>query len=120
MPAIDVGRQVHADRLAVLGGDVAYENARRPRGQERLADARQRCEQLRTAIATITTDAGNSGSSVSASFGVSATSTSGYELRHLLAHADAALYRAKYAGRNCVVLYDTMHAVGIKLSQVKA
>ena len=74
-----------------------------------LADARQRCEQLRTAIATVATDANNAGSTVSASFGVAATSSSGYELRQLLAHADAALYRAKYAGRNCVVLYDTMH-----------
>src|SRR6185503_12618970 len=85
-----------------------------------LADARQRCEELRTAIATVTADAGNSGSTVSASFGVAATSSSGYELRQLLAHADAALYRAKYAGRNCVVLYDTMHAVAIKLSQAQA
>jgi diguanylate cyclase (GGDEF)-like protein len=76
-----------------------------------LADARQRCEQLRAAIATVTTDGDNPNSTVSASFGVAATASSGYELRQLLAHADAALYRAKYAGRNCVVLYDTMHAV---------
>ena len=79
-----------------------------------LADARQRCEQLRAAIATVTTDAANLGSTISASFGAAASSSSGYELRQLLAHADAALYRAKYAGRNCVVLYDTMHAVGAK------
>jgi diguanylate cyclase (GGDEF)-like protein len=85
-----------------------------------LADARQRCEQLRAAIATVTTDGGNPSSTVSASFGVAATSSSGYELRQLLAHADAALYRAKYAGRNCVVLYDTMHAVSIKLGQASA
>ena len=76
-----------------------------------LADARQRCEQLRAAIATVSTDGDNPSSAVSASFGVAATASSGYELRQLLAHADAALYRAKYAGRNCVVLYDTMHAV---------
>ena len=85
-----------------------------------LADARARCEQLRAAIATITTDGGNAASTVSASFGVASTASSGYELRQLLAHADAALYRAKYAGRNCVVLYDTMHAVGVKLNQAKA
>lgn len=77
-----------------------------------LADARERCEQLRAAIATVTPEGGNSSSTVTASFGVAATSSSGYELRQLLAHADAALYRAKFAGRNCVVLYDTMHAVG--------
>ena len=57
-------------------------------------------------------------STVSASFGVAATASSGYELRQLLAHADAALYRAKYAGRNCVVLYDTMHAIGVKREAV--
>ena len=75
-----------------------------------LSDARQRCEQLRAAIATIAIDPANTSSTVSASFGVAASTSSGYELRQLLAHADAALYRAKYAGRNCVVLYDTMHA----------
>ena len=75
-----------------------------------LSDARQRCEQLRTAIATIALDPANTSSTVSASFGVASTASSSYELRQLLAHADAALYRAKYAGRNCVVLYDTMHA----------
>jgi diguanylate cyclase (GGDEF)-like protein len=76
-----------------------------------LADARQRCEQLRAAIATLVVDTANPGSTISASFGVAATSSSGYELRQLLAHADAALYRAKYAGRNCVVLFDAIHAV---------
>jgi diguanylate cyclase (GGDEF)-like protein len=85
-----------------------------------LVDARQRCEQLRAAIAGVITDTGSASATVSASFGVAATASSGYELRQLLAHADAALYRAKYAGRNCVVLYDTMHAAGIKLSQAKA
>jgi diguanylate cyclase (GGDEF)-like protein len=79
-----------------------------------IADARQRCEQLRAAIATVASDSANPGSTVSASFGVAATSSSGYELRQLLAHADAALYRAKFAGRNCVVLYDTMHAVSVR------
>jgi diguanylate cyclase (GGDEF)-like protein len=79
-----------------------------------LADARQRCEQLRAAIATVTVDPVNTSSTVSASFGVAASTSSGYELRQLLAHADAALYRAKYAGRNCVVLYDTMHAVSAR------
>jgi predicted signal transduction protein with EAL and GGDEF domain len=31
---------------------------------------------------------------------------SGYELRQLLAHADAALYRAKAAGRDRVMPFD--------------
>jgi diguanylate cyclase (GGDEF)-like protein len=40
---------------------------------------------------------------MSASFGVAFTGESGYELRQLLVDADQALYRAKRAGRNCVV-----------------
>jgi diguanylate cyclase (GGDEF)-like protein len=43
---------------------------------------------------------------VSASFGVTCTRMSGYELGRLLGHADAALYAAKGAGRNCVVIYN--------------
>jgi predicted signal transduction protein with EAL and GGDEF domain len=43
---------------------------------------------------------------VSASFGIAAAGSSGYELRQMLAHADAALYQAKRAGRNRVVVYD--------------
>jgi len=43
---------------------------------------------------------------VSASFGVAGTASSGHELRQLLAHADSALYEAKRAGRNRVVLHE--------------
>jgi diguanylate cyclase (GGDEF)-like protein len=68
--------------------------------------ARQRAEQLRTAIAGIVASSGGVGSNVSASFGIAAASSSGYELRQMLAHADAALYQAKRAGRNRVVVYD--------------
>lgn len=39
---------------------------------------------------------------MSASFGVASTVASGYDLRLLLAHADAALYAAKRNGRNQV------------------
>lgn len=41
---------------------------------------------------------------VSASFGLSCSSISGYALPHLLSVADAALYRAKNAGRNQLVV----------------
>jgi diguanylate cyclase (GGDEF)-like protein len=67
--------------------------------------ARQRSEQLREAIAGISTTPGLD-SGVSASFGVAGTPVSGYELWQLLAHADAALYQAKRAGRNCVAVFD--------------
>jgi len=68
--------------------------------------ARQRAEQLRMTIAGIIAYQGAVKASVSASFGVAATSRSGYELGQLLAHADAALYEAKRTGRNCVVVHD--------------
>ncbi|HEX7013300.1 MAG TPA: GGDEF domain-containing protein [Steroidobacteraceae bacterium] len=71
-----------------------------------LEEARRRCEQLRQEIEAIAVQPGSLVPSVSASFGVAASATSGYELRQLLAHADAALYRAKHAGRNCVVVYE--------------
>lgn len=67
--------------------------------------ARERCEQLRVAIAEVAADPGSMVTAVSASFGIAASATSGYELRQLLAHADAALYLAKDAGRNRVMLY---------------
>jgi diguanylate cyclase (GGDEF)-like protein len=68
--------------------------------------ARQRAEQLRTAIAGIVAVSEGVGSKVSASFGIAAAGSSGYELRQMLAHADAALYQSKRAGRNRVVVYD--------------
>jgi diguanylate cyclase (GGDEF)-like protein len=71
-----------------------------------LEAARQRAEQLRTAIAGIVVGSGGIGSKVSASFGIAAAGSSGYELRQMLAHADAALYQAKRTGRNRVVVYD--------------
>lgn len=69
-------------------------------------EARRRSEQLRTAIAAITTKQDGLDLTVSASIGVAATVSSGYELRQLLAHADAALYEAKRTGRNRVVLHE--------------
>jgi diguanylate cyclase (GGDEF)-like protein len=71
-------------------------------------DARHRAELLRTAIAGITAYQGTIKATVSASFGIAATSASGHELGQLLAHADAALYEAKRMGRNRVVLHNTM------------
>jgi diguanylate cyclase (GGDEF)-like protein len=75
-----------------------------------LEDARQRAEQLRLAIGAISGNYEGVELSVSASFGVAASAASGFELRQLLAQADAALYRAKHAGRNCVVAADALSA----------
>jgi diguanylate cyclase (GGDEF)-like protein len=77
-----------------------------------IQEARQHAERLRTAIAAITVLEGVHKASVSASFGIAGTRSSGYELWQLLAHADAALYRAKRAGRNRVMLYDITEEVG--------
>jgi diguanylate cyclase (GGDEF)-like protein len=69
-------------------------------------EARQRAERLRAAIAGITAYQGAAKATVSASFGVAMTSLSGHEIGQLLAHADAALYEAKRAGRNRVVVHS--------------
>ena len=78
-----------------------------------VADARLRAEQLRLAITAISGNYEGADLNASASFGIASSATVGYELRQLLAHADAALYRAKHAGRNCVVVDESMRAAGL-------
>lgn len=71
-----------------------------------LEDARQRAERLRQALNAIDPQFEGQRCVVSGSFGVTSTELSGYELRQLLADADAALYRAKAAGRDRVMPYE--------------
>lgn len=71
-----------------------------------LEDAKQRAERLRAAVKALIPEYEGELCPVSASFGVTSTEMSGYELRELLAHADWALYRAKAAGRNRVMPYE--------------
>lgn len=71
-----------------------------------LEDAKQRAERLRLALSAIEPQYDGERCLVSGSFGVTSTEQSGYELRQLMAHADAALYRAKAAGRDRVMPYD--------------
>jgi diguanylate cyclase (GGDEF)-like protein len=68
-----------------------------------VGDARDRAEELRKAIATVSD---KSRAIISASLGVTGTVLSSYDLQQLLAHADLALYQAKRAGRDCVVVYE--------------
>ncbi|SEI43953.1 tetratricopeptide repeat-containing diguanylate cyclase [Frateuria terrea] len=58
---------------------------------------------IRAAIADAAVQREDCVITVSASVGLAATDTSGYELQRLCKEADAALYRAKRAGRNCVM-----------------
>ena len=72
-----------------------------------LEEARKQAEQLRRTMSGVQTEHRGATVTASASFGVTSSTVSGYELTRLLAHADAALYRAKRAGRDCVMAYDT-------------
>lgn len=71
------------------------------------AQARARAEQLRLSIAATSATQARPNMTVTASFGISSTTQCGFELHRLLVVADAALYRAKRAGRNCVFMGDT-------------
>ncbi len=72
-----------------------------------LRGATRVAEDCRVRIASIdTAPSGRSKFLVTASFGVTASSLSGYDLTKLLSHADQVLYRAKREGRNRVVVFD--------------
>jgi len=71
-----------------------------------LRQATRIAEDCRVRIASIDTQPSGYKFVVTASFGVTATSLSGYDLTKLLSHADQVLYRAKREGRNRVFAYD--------------
>jgi diguanylate cyclase (GGDEF)-like protein len=62
-------------------------------------------ETLRLAIEKLDTATSGVSLQVTASFGISHSSTSGYDLSMLFTHADLALFRAKNKGRNQTVVY---------------
>ena len=79
-----------------------------------LASAARLAEECRSQLAQIDTrDCGYS-FVVTASFGVSSTAQSGYDLSRLLSHADQMLYRAKNEGRNRVCAYTAETAADYK------
>jgi diguanylate cyclase (GGDEF)-like protein len=60
-------------------------------------------DRIRVAIGATEVDRDGTVVSFSASFGLTSTDSSGYGLQRLCMDADAALYRAKHAGRNRVI-----------------
>jgi diguanylate cyclase (GGDEF)-like protein len=81
----------------------------------RIEAAREQAEQLRQTINSIQPDHRGATATASASFGIACSGVSGYDLARLLAHADSALYRAKRAGRNCVMAYDPADSAELKV-----
>lgn len=67
-----------------------------------LAEAQAAAEKLRAAIAAMPLDLGGGTASLSVSIGVALAD---YDIDALLHHADAAMYRAKGAGRNRVICH---------------
>jgi diguanylate cyclase (GGDEF)-like protein/PAS domain S-box-containing protein len=66
--------------------------------------AESRAEDFKQAIERDPVFAGEREMAVTCSFGVAWTGDDTYGMRHLLQAADAALYRAKRAGRSCIVM----------------
>jgi diguanylate cyclase len=79
-----------------------------------LATATRVAEDCRTQLAQIDTRECGYSFVVTASFGVSSTAQSGYDLSRLLSHADQMLYRAKNEGRNRVCAYSAETAADYK------
>ncbi len=68
-----------------------------------MEDALVRAEQLRLAVQSARILDGETALQVTASFGVASDFPDGYEAEAVIRTVDAALYRAKSSGRNCVV-----------------
>jgi diguanylate cyclase (GGDEF)-like protein len=80
--------------------------------------AQHRAEELRTAIMDVSGSDARIEFPVSASFGIAATRTSGYDLRELLANADSALYEAKREGRNRIAVYQPATVASVTITEV--
>lgn len=96
----------HCRKVDYLGRIGGEEFAVLLRGFDLTAAARM-AENCRSQLAQIDTRECGYSFVVTASFGVSSTAQSGYDLSRLLSHADQMLYRAKNEGRNRVCAYTT-------------
>ena len=64
-------------------------------------------EEFRIAVESLDCSESGADFSITASFGVSSSATSGYSMNLLLTHADVALFEAKRQGRNQVVIFNS-------------
>jgi two-component system cell cycle response regulator len=73
---------------------------------------RARCEEIRAAVASVPIEYNGKLLSVSVSVGAATCQPTrkGLPIEPLLDRADAALYRAKEAGRNCAVIAESYMA----------
>jgi len=71
-----------------------------------IRSAALRAEECRNAIEEIITEATGHDFKITASFGITDSITSSFELEKLLADADEAAYQAKHSGRNKVVVFE--------------
>ncbi|QSX40043.1 tetratricopeptide repeat-containing diguanylate cyclase [Shewanella cyperi] len=69
-------------------------------------NAAQLAESLRRALTEVDTSSSGHDFNLSASFGVSSSNSSGYDLAVLMQNADRAMYDAKHSGRNKVCIYQ--------------
>ncbi len=92
--SIDVMGRLGGEEFGVVLPDCDMERA--------VLLANRFCE----SIASLSIADSGFGFPISASLGVTSSKLSGYELRQLLMHADAALYKAKREGRNRIEMFD--------------
>ena len=81
--------------------------------------AQQRAEELRAAIENVAGSDARIDFPVSASFGIAASRSSGYDLRELLANADSALYEAKREGRNRIAIYKPVALTSVDIARAE-
>jgi len=95
--SVDVVARIGGEEFAIIMPEIGAAHAREYAERLRAETARQ----LRS-----------EGGAITASFGVAAAADVGYDLHRLAEAADAALYRAKKAGRNRVECHDTQDRLG--------
>jgi len=103
----------HCRKIDYIGRIGGEEFAVLMRGYD-LEAATRLAENCRAQLAQIDTRESGYSFVVTASFGVSSTALSGYDLSRLLSHADKMLYRAKNEGRNRVCAYTEETAADAK------